>query len=601
MASLAAVLSSSRTEPIDTITRMLAAAPHRGTTHEVIVRGRCVAGVARDDDDGHTGTAADGALAVAFSGRLDNLPDVAAAVRAAGAGDQIHTPAEVVLAAWRLWGKATAGRLRGSFSVIVTDGSRVWAFRDHFGNALLFFHEGPREFYAATEVKQVIAGAQIAREPDMEALERYFLVGKLSDRSASWFKGVRRVLIASMLVADERGVTSDPYWDPAPIIETIRPGADELAADFERLMSQAIERTLDGRTVISLSGGLDSATLAAFAAPIHLARANAPIAALSAVYPAWPTVDEGEYIRLITDALGIELHTYEPTANPFQGLREWAERLDGPVPRLIAIHEVAEYYQQARALGFRTILSGDFAESLNDSRAYLTHHLLHRGRLSAAARHLRSRRAGGASRGALVREAVAAVTPGFLERAYHRRTLRILQLMDWMDERVVKAMMAAEQAESWIPAGDRWRVSQLAPLGAIGVGYEAVETCQAYCGVRRREPWSDVDLFEHILSLPAETRFVTEDPRAKALLRRLLRGRLPDGIVNRVEKPRFGDYYTARVDYDVLRKWLVNPEHPIRGVRYDVVADHLERKDLSMRGFMWVRDLAAVHAFLSLW
>ena len=601
MSSLAVVLRRSTAESVDTVKRMLTAAPHRGTKYEFVLHGRCLAGVACDDDDTHTSTATDGKIAVAFSGRLDNLPDLIDAVSAQGDPGGAQTPAAVVLAVWRLWGEATAGRLRGSFAVAVTDGTRIWAFRDHFGNALLFFHDSPNGFYAATEVKQVIAGAQLPREPDVEALERYFLVGGLEDRSASWFKGVRRALIASMLVADERGVASRRYWDPAPILETLHPSDEQLAADFERLMSQAIARALDGATVISLSGGLDSATVAAFAAPVHLARTGSRIAALSAVYPDWPTVDESTYIKLIADALQIELHTYQPTANPFQGLREWAERLDGPVPRLIAIHEVAEYYLRARTLGFRTILSGEFAESLNDSRSYLAAHLLHRGRLHAASRYFRSRRAAGMSLRAIGREIVATLTPRFLEEAYHRVKLQRFELMDWMDERTAKEMLAAQKTDSWITTGQRWSVSQLSPLQSIGVGYEAVETCQAFCGVRRREPWTDVDLFEYFLSLPAEMRFVSNDPRPKALIRRLLLGRLPDAIVDRETKPRFGDYYVARVDYDVLRRWLISPEHRIRGVRYDVVADHLERGDLSMRGFMWVRDLAAVHAFLSQW
>lgn len=191
--------------------------------------------------------------------------------------------------------------------------------------------------------------------------------------------------------------------------------------------------------------------------------------------------------------------------------------------------------------------------------------------------------------------------PRFLDEAYQRVVSRNLQLMDWVDERVVKPMMAAQRRDSWTPRAERWRVSQVISLDASKVGYEAVETCQAVCGVRRREPWSDVDLFEYFLSLPAEMRFVSDDPRPKALIRRQLRGRLPDRVVDRMDKPRFGDYYTARVDYGVLRTWLINPGHRLRSIRYDVVAEHLGRGNLNMREFMWLRDLAAIHAFLSLW
>ena len=602
MASIACVRLSAGPAPTERLTRMLSAAPHRGATHHVLAHGRCALAVARDSDDDQTGIAKDGTFAAALSGKLDNFEDLVAVVSGQGGQVAPRTPAGALLAAWRLWGEGTPSRLRGAFAAILTDGSRIWAFRDHFGNALLFFHDSPQGFYAATEVKQVLAGAPIAREPNVEAIERYFLAGSLEDRSDSWFKGVRRVPISSLLTADDRGAAIRRYWDPTPILETVHRSEEQFVHDFERLMSQAVDRALEGRTVISLSGGLDSATVAAYAAPVHLNRTNAPIAALSAVYPDWPTVDESKYIKLIADALAIELHTFEPKANPFQGLREWAQRLDGPVPRLVAIHEVAEYYETARALGFRTILSGEFAEALNDTGAYLGPHFLRRGRLKAAARHYRLRHRAGMSLRGIVREVLTSVTPRFVDEAYRWRTLRRNVLYDWLDDRVVKGMMGeATRGRSWIPRGERWRASQLGPLDAIGVGFEAVETCEAYCGVRRREPWSDVDLFEYILSLPAELRFVSEDPRPKARLRQVLRGRLPDEIVDRRDKPRFGDYYTARVDYEVLSRWLVNPQYRMTGVRYDVIADHLARRDLSMRGFMWVRDLAAVHAFLSQW
>jgi hypothetical protein len=238
---------------------------------------------------------------------------------------------------------------------------------------------------------------------------------------------------------------------------------------------------------------------------------------------------------------------------------------------------VAEYYERARALGFRTILSGEFAEAINDTGAYLGPHFLRRGRLRAAARHYRLRHKAGMPLRGIARELLGVMTPRVVDEAYRHKILRRNALYDGLDDRVVKEMMAdAQRGRPWTPRSERWRISQLGPLDAIGVGFEAVETCEAYCGVRRREPWSDVDLFEYMLSLPAE-------------------------LVDRRDKPRFGDYYTARVDYDVLRTWLVSPAYRMRGVRYDVIAGHLDRRDLSMRGFMWVRDLAAVHAFLSLW
>jgi hypothetical protein len=57
----------------------------------------------------------------------------------------------------------------------------------------------------------------------------------------------------------------------------------------------------------------------------------------------------------------------------------------------------------------------------------------------------------------------------------------------------------------------------------------------------------------------------------------------------------------ARVRYDELRRWLLDPPIRVLGIRYDVLADRLRAEDMSLMEYQWAKDLACVHAFLSLW
>ena len=84
-------------------------------------------------------------------------------------------------------------------------------------------------------------------------------------------------------------------------------------------------------------------------------------------------------------------------------------------------------------------------------------------------------------------------------------------------------------------------------------------------------------------------------------MRSLLRGRVPDAILDRTDKTHFNEYVMTSIDYPGLRKWLTDPEYRVRGVRYERLVDHLEAEDLTLYDFIWARDLAAVHAFLALW
>jgi asparagine synthase (glutamine-hydrolysing) len=114
-----------------------------------------------------------------------------------------------------------------------------------------------------------------------------------------------------------------------------------------------------------------------------------------------------------------------------------------------------------------------------------------------------------------------------------------------------------------------------------------------------RMPWADVDLWEFFLSLPAEVKF--PDGRMKPLVRDLMRSKIPDSIVDRKDKTVLNEFVIAGIDYPSLRKWLINPDKRMPGVNYALLAEHLEREDLDLFGYIWAKDLAGIQAFLAQW
>ena len=150
-----------------------------------------------------------------------------------------------------------------------------------------------------------------------------------------------------------------------------------------------------------------------------------------------------------------------------------------------------------------------------------------------------------------------------------------------------------------LSARERWHRSQLIGFIGPGISLEAEEVCQQVCGVRSRKPWTDVDLWEFFISLPAEMKF--PDLRAKGLVRDLLRGRVPDEILDRRDKTVFDAAAIAEVDYPALRAMLIDAPHRISGIDYRLLAAALEAERLTPIEYRWARNLANVHAFLSQW
>lgn len=605
MGSVIALLSRSGAPDATVARRMLSAAPHRGAAVDLRVCESAILGVSNTVDRTDSVISAEGGIIAAFSGSLDNAADMSRRAAAAGFPPVSSNPADIVVSAFRAFGPDAPNHLRGVFAGVVTDGRRMWSFRDHLGFGPLFYRDDSRGFLAASEVKQVIAGAGLTREPNMEVLERIFY-GRLLQKTPSAFQGVNRVPHATTVAANGTGEsTFHTYWHPRRVLETLRvTSAEDVKERFDALFQQAVARCLTGQDVVSLSGGIDSPAVAGYAAPQFRESTGRPLPALSLVFPNHPKVDELPYIESVTQHLGMQLHTFQAKARIFDDLFDWCQFLDGPVPYM-SPPQLHEFYLEARRLGFRNVLTGDVAEVVVDLSRHLAGHLLIRGRWKALARLLETQRQQGASLRRIASwkkfasQLFMPFVPGRLANWYlSARGLDFpKRVPDWLDRKTVNEIPFRNDLLA--PGSARWLDAQATPLEGCPISMEGVELCAARAGVTVRRPFADVDLWEFFLSLPAEIKY--PDLRSKTLIRRLLRGRVPDRILDRRDKTYFDDDVMSRVDYSVLREFLVNPAHHIRGVDYARLAVRLERQDLGLIDVMWLNDLVRVHAFLKQW
>jgi len=586
MGSIAAYLNTSSAPDPRVVERMFDAAPHRGPRRIIQVHGRCAIGVSFSDEAIDASIATRDGVTAVVCGRIDNLAELAPP--ADGAPDR--SPAEAVLTAFRGAGDHAPNALRGVFAGILTDGSWLKAFRDHVGFEPLFYRNEGTEIYMASEAKQIVAGAGIPREPDRTVVDG-MLFDNYTDETFCALRGVRRVPQASIVFGGPNGVRWERYWRPAHLLETVDLRPEEIQQRFDELMRRATARVLGGHDVITLSGGIDSPAVAAYAAPAELALTGRPLAALSSTYPRFPRVDERPYIELVAKELGLELHLYEAKSTPFDGLRELIKLCDGPAPAT-ALAQTREEHTIAHSMGYRTILTGEFAEYLIDvGQTHLVTHLLYRGRASALWSFFRSQRARGVGLGDIGRQLGRAALPGVVVDAYERARDDPYRA-DWLDRSKFE-----QRGPRRLAPRQRWRQWQLGVTELPSWSFEADAINQAASGVRVRRPWMDIDLWEFFLTLRAETKYPDVQPK-KLLARQLLRGHVPDPILDRGQKTYFDDWLMAMIDYPFLRELLIDPEERVPGVDYARLAEHLRREDLTVKDFLYVRDLAAIHAFL---
>ena len=589
MGAIAAHLAGFADPPTHSVEAMSAAVPHRGERIETLIHRRCCLACTNGIGYEDAQLAVACGIAAAFAGALDNAAEVERDLVDRGLIAPGNGPAKLIAAGFRAYGEALPTRLRGVFAGIVSDGERAYAFRDHLGYGLLFYRYDGDGFYAATEAKQVVAGAGIRREPDVDVVEGIFF-NSFDDETPCALRGVQRLPKAHGITAGPTGVRLRRYWNPEALLESARISNGELEERFAELMDQAVSRCLTGQDAISLSGGIDSPAVAAFAAPRHVELSGRRLQALSAVYPRYPSVDERPYIELLATHFEIPLHTFEQQANVLDDLAYWVALADGPYPAASLAH-YAEDYGLARDLGFRTILTGEHAEFVFALNWYLIDHYLSHARLGDLTRHLNARHARGAPWRWLAFDVARGMAPGRLLAARERRTR--LGLPTWIDG----AKASEGTAQDIASVRQRWRRLQLAAFRGPGLSGEAEAICQAACGVRVRRPWTDVDLFELFLSLPAAQKF--PDTQSKSLVKRQLRGRVPDAVLDRQDKTVFDEALLAQIDYSTLRRFLVDPPHQLKGIDYGALAERLRRQDCDRSDYLYAAKLAGVHAFLA--
>jgi asparagine synthase (glutamine-hydrolysing) len=250
--------------------RLGASLRHRGPDEGGVVTDGEVALVARrlaivDVEGGNQPmTSPSGRSTIVFNGEVFNAPELRRRLEASGrrfATD--HSDTEVVLALWEERGEAALRELNGMFAFALLDRERreLVLVRDRLGIKPLYYADEPFAF--ASELRTLLHVPGIERELDRESLFHYLSL-RFVPSERSILHGVRRLPPGHLLRYDleTRRRTTSRWWR----LEFRR---DETA--HERLrdeLAEAVKRwTLsDVPIAVSLSGGLDSGTVAALLA-----------------------------------------------------------------------------------------------------------------------------------------------------------------------------------------------------------------------------------------------------------------------------------------------------------------------------------------------
>ncbi len=476
---------------------------------------------------------------VTFDGRLDNHASLREALQI---GDAEVSDSELVLAAYRRWDEECFRHFVGDWALALWDTrtKQLYLARDHAGTRTLYFQERNGSLTWATYVDTFFADGAT------QAVDETFVVAYLAgepNQDQTPYAGIRAVPAASVLIADEHGITLKRHWNSIAEDRIHYRNSGDYDAHFLHLFGQSVaRRTTPGEPILAqLSGGMDSTSIVCMSD--HLRRQADPHSILLDTISYYDDTEsswnEKPYFA-ITEAyrgkvglhvdVSIHRRSFQPAASiAGETLYRWPG-----FDREFWEHE-QRLYEQLQPYGYRVLLSGIGGDELL-------------GGIPTPIPELSDTLAAGDLVGLFrraTRWCVKTHTPVFHMLADVARSTCALYLSpqadrvappSWMSPRLNRLLKEFPSETS-----DSGRHFGLRPSAIFtGRAWSSVlesmpsHNPEFFSRYEYRYPYLDRDLVDFLLRVPREQ--LVQPGRRRAMMRRALAGLVPEEILERKRK-----------------------------------------------------------------
>ncbi|MDE1466586.1 XrtA/PEP-CTERM system amidotransferase [Aurantiacibacter sp. D1-12] len=267
---------------------------------------------------------------IVFNGEIYNYRELRKELTERGAKFRTEGDTEVILEAWKLWGRDCVKHLHGMFAFAIYDCADRTLFlaRDRFGVKPLFYtllSDGSLAF--ASELKGLLAHPLLRRDVDYRAIEDYMTWGYVPDHR-SILQGVHKLPAAHTLLLkhDTEVARPEVYWDIS--FERRHKGkAADLEAELLHHLQQAVESRMVSDVPLGafLSGGVDSSTVVAF-----MAQASRDKVKTCSIGFDVASADESSYAAKVAELFATDHDSRQVSSDQFDVIDTIAGMFDEP-------------------------------------------------------------------------------------------------------------------------------------------------------------------------------------------------------------------------------------------------------------------------------
>lgn len=458
---------------------------------------------------------------IAGSIRLDARDDLRAAL---GVADKSIGDPALCLHAWRRWGDGFVDRLAGDFAFALWDEMRrrLLLARDQLGIRSLFYARIGAAWLASDSLEGLAARPGLDKRLDETWIGDFLATGHSLDPERTVYAAVKRLPPGHCATLTGDGKSVRRYWQLTVDEPLFLRDGRAYGERLRELAKAAIrDRAPAGRLGISMSGGLDSTTLAALSVEV---LSVAQVTARCTHFETLMADDEPHFAGLAAKSLGIALGFDKADAAYDPQWRERGIRTAEPTPTIVNAHrEEALARSMAAEAGVWLYGEGPDNALAFEREAYLRW-LMRTGRWARAASAvahyvgLKLRERGPRRQPSLTLPSVSSGLPAWLRPDFVERI--------GLRERFRAFDSPPPNDHPWHP---RAVGSFGTPVWQSLLGN--LEADRAH-GLDWRHPYLDLRVLQFLLSVPP-----VPWARRKLVLREAMRGRLPVELLERRKTP----------------------------------------------------------------
>lgn len=298
----------------------------------------------------------DKSLVLVCNGEIYNYVELKRELQAKGFSFLTESDTEVILYLYELYGTDCVQHLRGMFAFCLYDVKKqeVFAARDRIGEERMYYAELPCGVVFSSELKAILK--EYVDDPQLNVeslLAPIRFTGGLHPRD-TFVEQIKRVQPGERIVVGHGGLKRDQYWRRCRTYN-FDGSLDEAKKETLRLLQDAvnIEMRSDVPVAVMLSGGIDSSAVAALAK-----RAGHEVHTITTGYEGKHAEDEREVARRFAKEQGFVYHEVELTKQDYvNSFDELVAYLDEPMTDSTAIAQWA-MFKKVKELGFKVLLGG---------------------------------------------------------------------------------------------------------------------------------------------------------------------------------------------------------------------------------------------------